>query len=99
MSGYERAEHHERELDRLDVRDRFGQELDGARTLRFGPLHAVDVTIEQRHEKGRALESELVIARQRIAEIDNSVVIGVIRELSSRFNRAVPKESRVARLV
>lgn len=42
-SGYQRAEHHERELSRRGVPYRFIQELDGGWTLRFGPLRAVDV--------------------------------------------------------
>ncbi len=42
-SGYERAEHHTRELERLDVPHTFRQELDRGWTLRFGPLRAHDV--------------------------------------------------------
>jgi len=42
-SGYERAEYHRQELDREGVPHSFRQELDGAWTLRFGPLCAVDV--------------------------------------------------------
>lgn len=42
-TGYQRAEHHESELDRLGVPHQFRQELDGGWTLRFGPLQAVDV--------------------------------------------------------
>jgi hypothetical protein len=45
------------------------------------------------------MESELVIARQRIDEIENSVTISVVRALTTRFNRVVPKESRPGRLV
>ena len=42
-SGYERAEHHQAELERHGVPFRFKQELDGAWTLRFGPLRAVEI--------------------------------------------------------
>lgn len=42
-SGYQRAEHHEKELSRGGVPYRFVQELDGGWTLRFGPLRAIDV--------------------------------------------------------
>ncbi len=42
-SGYERAEHHRRELDRQGVRHCFRQELGDGWTLRFGPLRAVEV--------------------------------------------------------
>jgi O-antigen biosynthesis protein len=45
------------------------------------------------------MESELVVARQRIAEIDNSVAINIVEALTRRFNRVVPKESRVGRMV
>lgn len=42
-SGYDRAEHHRRELEQRNVPHSFRQELDGAWTLRFGPLRAIDV--------------------------------------------------------
>lgn len=42
-SGYERAEYHRRDLDQARIHYRFQQEIDGAWTLRFGPLRAVDV--------------------------------------------------------
>lgn len=42
-SGYRRAELHERELNRRAVPHTFRQELGDARTLRFGPVPAVDV--------------------------------------------------------
>jgi hypothetical protein len=42
-SGYERAEHHQAELTRHGVPHSFRQELDGAWTLRFGPLRTRDV--------------------------------------------------------
>lgn len=42
-SGYQRAEHHQAELDRVGIKYKFQQELDGAWTLRFGPLRAVEV--------------------------------------------------------
>jgi hypothetical protein len=42
-SGYERAEHHRRELERSNVPHKFLQELTGGWTLRFGPLRAIDV--------------------------------------------------------
>jgi hypothetical protein len=42
-SGYERAEHHRRELAVGQVAHSFRQELDGGWTLRFGPLSAVEV--------------------------------------------------------
>jgi hypothetical protein len=40
--GYQRAEHHERELSQRGVPYKFVQELDGEWTLRFGPLRAID---------------------------------------------------------
>jgi hypothetical protein len=43
VSGYERAEHHEKELKSRNVPHSFRQELDGGWTLRFGPLRAVDI--------------------------------------------------------
>jgi protein-L-isoaspartate O-methyltransferase len=55
--------------------------------------------IERLHEQRRELESELVVARQRINEIDNSVTINLVEALSSRFHRVVPKDSRVGRMV
>lgn len=42
-TGYERAEHHRGELEMHGVAPGFRQELDGAWTLRFGPLRAVEV--------------------------------------------------------
>lgn len=42
-SGFERAEHHEAELQDRNIPHTFRQELDGAWILRFGPLTAVDV--------------------------------------------------------
>jgi hypothetical protein len=42
-SGYERAEHHQAELDRHGASYKFKQELDGGWTLRFGPLRAIEV--------------------------------------------------------
>jgi hypothetical protein len=42
-SGYERAQHHQAQLDSQSVPYSFRQELDGAWTLRFGPLRAVDI--------------------------------------------------------
>jgi hypothetical protein len=42
-SGYERAEHHQQELQRRRVPHTFRQELGGGWTLRFGPLSALDV--------------------------------------------------------
>jgi SAM-dependent methyltransferase len=55
--------------------------------------------IEQLQGQLRARESELLVARERIAEIDNSVTIRVVEAFSRRFYRVVPKESRVGRLV
>ncbi len=43
VSGYERAEHHQRELRERNVPHSFRQELDGGWTLRFGPLRAIDI--------------------------------------------------------
>jgi hypothetical protein len=42
-TGYERAQEHQDELRRAGVGHGFRQELDGAWTLRFGPLPAGDV--------------------------------------------------------
>jgi hypothetical protein len=42
-SGYERAEHHQLELQRHGVPHSFRQDLGGGWTLRFGPFRAVDV--------------------------------------------------------
>jgi hypothetical protein len=42
-SGYERAQRHRDELDGAGVPHSFRQELDGAWTLRFGPLTASDI--------------------------------------------------------
>jgi hypothetical protein len=42
-SGYERAEHHQSELERRGIQFKFQQELDGGWTLRFGPLRAIEV--------------------------------------------------------
>jgi hypothetical protein len=42
-TGYERAQLHRGQLEREDVPHSFRQELDGAWTLRFGPLPARDV--------------------------------------------------------
>jgi hypothetical protein len=42
-SGFERAEHHQRQLLRRNVPHSFRQELDGGWTLRFGPLRAIDL--------------------------------------------------------
>ena len=44
-SGYERAARHELDPERRGVKYRFHQELDGGRTLRLGPLRAVDVAV------------------------------------------------------
>jgi hypothetical protein len=43
VSGFERAEHHHVELTERGVDHGFRQELDGAWTLRFGPLRAIDI--------------------------------------------------------
>ncbi len=42
-TGYERAQVHQRELERASVPHTFRQELDGAWTLRFGPLPASSI--------------------------------------------------------
>jgi len=42
-SGYRRAQQHRSELEAEGVPHGFRQELDGAWTLRFGPLRAADV--------------------------------------------------------
>jgi hypothetical protein len=42
-TGYERARTHQRQLETDGVPHTFRQELDGAWTLRFGPLPAADV--------------------------------------------------------
>ena len=42
-SGYERAEHHQQELERRGVPHSFRQELGDGWTLRFGPFRAIDV--------------------------------------------------------
>jgi hypothetical protein len=42
-SGYQRAQQHQAELERDGVPHSFRQELDGAWTLRFGPLRAADI--------------------------------------------------------
>ncbi|HXN39340.1 MAG TPA: hypothetical protein VN892_14970 [Solirubrobacteraceae bacterium] len=42
-SGYQRAQQHRDELERDGVPHKFRQELDGAWTLRFGPLKAADI--------------------------------------------------------
>ena len=42
-SGFDRADVHQRDLRARGVPFSFRQELDGAWTLRFGPLPAVDV--------------------------------------------------------
>jgi O-antigen biosynthesis protein len=55
--------------------------------------------IEELKDRLTAKDSELVIARQRIDEIDNSVAIGVVQGLSTRFYRVVPKDSPIGRLV
>jgi hypothetical protein len=41
-SGYQRAEHHQQELQRRGVPHTFRQELGGGWTLRFGPFRAID---------------------------------------------------------
>lgn len=43
-SGYERAEVHASALDEGGIAHSFRQELDGAWTLRFGPLSAAEVS-------------------------------------------------------
>lgn len=42
-SGYERAEHHQREPESRGVPHKFKQELDAGWTLRFGLFRAIDV--------------------------------------------------------
>jgi len=42
-TGYQRAQQHRAELERDNVPHAFRQELDGAWTLRFGPLQAADI--------------------------------------------------------
>lgn len=42
-SGYERMQRHEAALEAASVRWSLRQELDGAWTLRFGPIGAADV--------------------------------------------------------
>jgi hypothetical protein len=42
-SGYQRAQQHRDQLERAGVPHTFRQELDGAWTLRFGPLRATDI--------------------------------------------------------
>lgn len=42
-SGYERAQIHRTELEQQGVSHTFRQELNGAWTLRFGPLPAADI--------------------------------------------------------
>jgi hypothetical protein len=42
-SGYERAEHHQHDLQRRGVPHSFRQDLGGGWTLRFGPFRAIDV--------------------------------------------------------
>lgn len=42
-SGFERAQIHRSELEERGVAHTFRQELDGAWTLRFGPLRAADI--------------------------------------------------------
>ncbi len=42
-SGFERAQVHRSELEEHGVSHTFRQELDGAWTLRFGPLRATEV--------------------------------------------------------
>jgi hypothetical protein len=44
-TGFERAQAHHVELEREGVPHSFRQELDGAWTLRFGPLRAADVAV------------------------------------------------------
>lgn len=43
-SGYERAEHHAKALEKKGVRHSFRQELGGAWTLRFGPLSGAEIS-------------------------------------------------------
>jgi hypothetical protein len=42
-TGFQRARRHQLELEREGVPHAFRQELDGAWTLRFGPLPAADI--------------------------------------------------------
>jgi hypothetical protein len=42
-TGFQRAPHHQSELERDGVPHAFRQELDGSWTLRFGPLPAADI--------------------------------------------------------
>jgi len=42
-TGYKRAQQHQAELERDGVPHSFRQELDGAWTLRFGPLRAAEI--------------------------------------------------------
>ncbi len=42
-SGYDRAEHHQQELQSRGVPHTFRQEVGGGWTLRFGPFRAIDV--------------------------------------------------------
>ena len=42
-TGFERARRHQEQLERSGVHHSFRQELDGAWTLRFGPLTAADL--------------------------------------------------------
>jgi hypothetical protein len=42
-TGFKRARQHQVELERQGVPHTFKQELDGAWTLRFGPLPAADI--------------------------------------------------------
>jgi SAM-dependent methyltransferase len=49
-------------------------------------------------ERQRELDSELAAARQRVAEIDNSVTISVIETLKRGFYRFAPRDSRIARI-
>ncbi len=44
-TGYERARAHRAELEREGVPHSFRQELNGAWTLRFGPLPASDIAL------------------------------------------------------
>jgi hypothetical protein len=44
-TGYKRAQEHRTELEQDGVPHTFRQELDGAWTLRFGPLQAKDIAL------------------------------------------------------
>jgi hypothetical protein len=44
-TGFERARRHQQHLEAEGVPHSFRQELDGAWTLRFGPLTAADVAV------------------------------------------------------